>query len=238
MTSVTGAPDFLSTISAHQTILVIGAFLMLLNTAVDVGKGVLFFPILEKHGKRTALGYLAAMIVEVVLLDVGVLALLMIVPLGSRHGIGAGVAKRSGRSRSSRTPWPIRSREMSLAVGCIFLCVLLFRTRLVPRWLSISGLIGYPVLMVGAIAEIFGIHIGAHAHDPRYVLRTGAAVLALQQGFPARRLPRAAGDGSVGMTLSIPEQAMVTSPRGAGVEGDARSGMLDGCSGSIAGKRS
>ena len=41
---------------------------MLLNTVVEVGKGVLFFPILERHGKRTALAYLATMIVEVVLL--------------------------------------------------------------------------------------------------------------------------------------------------------------------------
>src|SRR6266704_1409446 len=89
VTSVTGAPDFLSTISAHQTTLVIGAFLMLLNTVVDVGKGVLFFPILENHGKRTALAYLATMIVEVVLLDVGVLCLLMIVPLG-QYAVDAG----------------------------------------------------------------------------------------------------------------------------------------------------
>src|SRR3979411_919683 len=58
VTSVTGAPDFLSTISAHQTTLVIGAFLMLFNTVVDVGKGVLFFPILENHGRRSALAYL------------------------------------------------------------------------------------------------------------------------------------------------------------------------------------
>src|SRR5664280_2760480 len=57
VTSVTGSTNFLSTISA-----------------VDVGKGVLFYPILENRGKRTALGYLAAMIVEVVLLSVGVLA--------------------------------------------------------------------------------------------------------------------------------------------------------------------
>ena len=86
VTSVTGAPDFLSTIAAHQTTLVLGAFLMLLNTAVDVGKGVLFFPILERHGKRTALAYLATMIVEVVLLDVGALALLLIVPLAKHAG--------------------------------------------------------------------------------------------------------------------------------------------------------
>src|SRR5438874_7821684 len=84
VTSVTGAPDFLSTISAHQTTLVIGAFLMLLNTVVDVGKGVLFFPILQNHGKRSTLAYLALIVVQVVMLDVGVLALLLIVPLGQQ----------------------------------------------------------------------------------------------------------------------------------------------------------
>jgi hypothetical protein len=158
--SVTGAPDFLSTVSAHRSILVFGAFLMLLNTVVDVGKGVLFFPILENHGKRTALGYLATMIVEVVLLDVGVLALLMIAPLSDQHGVGAGVTKALGSLAIQANAMAYQVAEMSLAVGCVFLCVLLFRTRLIPRWLAISGLIGYPILMAGAIAEIFGIHIG------------------------------------------------------------------------------
>src|SRR3979411_965318 len=86
VTSVTGAPDFVSTISAHQTTLVIGAFLMLLNTVLDVGKGVLFFPILETHGKRSALAYLGFVIVQGVFLDIGVLALLLIVPLGQQAG--------------------------------------------------------------------------------------------------------------------------------------------------------
>lgn len=56
VSSITSEPDFVSTISVQQTVLVLGAFLMLLNTVVDLGKGVLFFPILENHGKRTALG--------------------------------------------------------------------------------------------------------------------------------------------------------------------------------------
>ena len=80
VTFVTRAHDFLSTISAHQPTLVIGAFLMLLNTVVDVGKGALFFPILENHGKRSALAYLAFIIVQVVMLDVGVLAELCALP--------------------------------------------------------------------------------------------------------------------------------------------------------------
>ncbi|TMC83014.1 MAG: DUF4386 family protein, partial [Chloroflexi bacterium] len=80
-TSLVGSSNFLSTIGASQTLLITGAFLIFLNTGVDVGKGVLFFPILEKHSQRTALAYLATMIVEVVLLAVGALALLLIVPL-------------------------------------------------------------------------------------------------------------------------------------------------------------
>ena len=40
---------------------------MLLNSVAVVGLGALFVPIIENHGKRTALVYLAARIVEAVL---------------------------------------------------------------------------------------------------------------------------------------------------------------------------
>ena len=99
MSSVTSAPDFLSTLAANSTMLLVGAFLMLLNTVVDIGKGVLFFPIAERRGKRTALVYLAAITVQVVLLDLGVLFLLMLVPLRSSSPARPPVwAPGSGRS--------------------------------------------------------------------------------------------------------------------------------------------
>ena len=56
VTSATGAPDFLATISAHQTTLVIGAFLMLLNTVVDVGIAVQIIIAAVLGGRRTILG--------------------------------------------------------------------------------------------------------------------------------------------------------------------------------------
>src|SRR5438094_5002181 len=136
VTSVTGATDFLSTISAHQSTLVIGAFLMLLNTVVDVGKGVLFFAILENHGKRSALAYLAFIIVQVVMLDVGVLALLLIVPLG-QQAVDAGQASAAWAQglRSLLIQWNSMAYsigEATLGVGGLLLCSLLFRTRLIP----------------------------------------------------------------------------------------------------------
>lgn len=159
-TSATGAPHFLASVAAHPIVLIIGAFLMLLNTLVDLGKGILFFPILRKHSKRTALGYVATMIVEVTLLDIGAIALLLIVPLSGQHGLDAATAIARGSALVHTNAMFYQFGEMTLAAGCVALCALLFRTRLIPRFLSISGLIGYPILMVGAIAEVFGIHIG------------------------------------------------------------------------------
>jgi uncharacterized protein DUF4386 len=180
-TSRVGGSNFLSTIAASQTILVIGAFLMFLNTGVDVGKGVLFFPILEKHSKRTALAYLATMIVEVVLLAIGVLALLLIVPL-AKHAGEAG-AQTLGTILVQTNATAYQMGEMALGVGAVFLCLLLFRTQLVPRWLAISGLIGYPILVVGTIAEIFGIHIGLYLTIPGFFFELALPFWLIFKGF-------------------------------------------------------
>src|SRR5437899_1623593 len=163
-TSLVGGSNFLSTIAASQTVLVIGAFLMFLNTGVDLGKAVLFFPILERHSKRTALAYLATMIVEVILLDLGVLALLLIVPLAKHAGEAGAQTLGSILVQTNFTPYQMG--EMTLGVCPVVRCAILFRTRLIPRWLAISGLIGYPILAAGTIAEIFGIISGSISRFP------------------------------------------------------------------------
>lgn len=178
VTSLVGGSNFLSTIAASQTILVIGAFLMFLNTGVDVAKGVLFFPILEQHSKRTALAYLATM---VVLLSIGVLALLLIVPLAKHAGEAGAQTLGSILVQTNATAYQMG--EMTLGVGAVFLCLLLFRTQLIPRWLAISGLIGYPILVTGTIAEIFGLHIGLYLTIPGFFFELGLPFWLFFKGF-------------------------------------------------------
>ncbi len=137
---------------------------MLMNTPVDVAKAVLFFPILEKHSKRTALIYLATMIVEVVFLTLGVLALLLLVPLGQHAG--EGWAKGLGSLAVQSNVMAYQVGEMFLGFGALVLCALLFRTRLIPGWLALSGVIGYVCLAAGCIAEVFGLHIGLQLTIP------------------------------------------------------------------------
>jgi hypothetical protein len=180
--SVIGTPDFLSTISAHQSTLVLGAFLMLLVAPVDVGKAILFYPIVENHGKRTALAYLAAMIAEVVLMTFGALCLLMLVPLG-QSTIGAGVGQALGSLLTETNTMAYQIGQLSLGIGAFFLCWLLYRTRLIPRWLAGWGVIGYVLHGTGAIAEIFGIPISLILLIPGGLFELTLAFWLLIKGF-------------------------------------------------------
>jgi hypothetical protein len=187
VSSVVGTPDFLSTIPAHQTTLILGALLMLSNSVVDVGKGVLFFPIVENHGKRTALAYLAAMIFEVVLMAVGVLFLLMLVPLAEQvmdaGGAGMDSARTLGSLAVEANTMAYQISQMSLGIGATFLCLLLFRTRMIPRFLSAWGVVGYVMHAAGAIAEIFGFHISLVLLIPGGLFELALALWLIVRGF-------------------------------------------------------
>jgi len=187
VTSLLTAPDFLSTVFAQQATLVLGTFLMLVNSVVVVGLGALFFPLLEHHGKRTALAYLASRIVEAVLLAIGALCLLMLNPL-SQYAVdaeGASVvwATALGSLLTQANTMSFQIAMMSLGLASLFLCVLLFRTRLIPRFLAVWGFIGYTLFLGGAVAEIFGINIGVMLSIPGGLFELALGLWLLTKGF-------------------------------------------------------
>ena len=139
-------------------------------------------PSFIRSGKRTTLAYLAAMIVEVVLLSLGALCLLMLVPLG-QSAVGAGAAKALGALLSESKTMAYQISQMSLGLGALFLCLLLFLTRLGPQYLAGWGVIGYTLHVAGAIAEIFGIHISLIFLIPRGLFELALAFWLLIKGF-------------------------------------------------------
>ena len=206
--SVITVPDFVSNIPAVQTTLLIGAFLMLLNTAVDIGKGVLFFPILENHGKRTALVYLGAILVQVVFLDLGVIFLLMLVPLAhiaaDASASSAAWAPGLGSLLSESNTIAYNVGQATLSFGGVFLCLLLFRTRLIPQVLAGLGVAGYVLHAAGSISEIFGLPLSLFLLIPGALFEIGIAFwliikgfnsAAVAKGYPALGVDRTAPGG-------------------------------------------
>jgi len=193
VTSVVDGPDFLATLGSRQTTLALGAFLMLSTAAVDIGKAVLFFPVLEPHGKRTAVAYLATMVFEMALMTVGVLALLLLIPLADQATAGnltPDSAQAIGSLAVDANETAYQIGQLSLGFGCLFLCALLFRTGLIPRFLAGLGLVGYAFHMVGAAAEIFGAPISLVLLIPGGIFEVTLAIWLLVKGFEATAYDR------------------------------------------------
>jgi uncharacterized protein DUF4386 len=186
VTSVVGDDGFLARVPAHQTTLVLGAFLMLLNTAVDIGKAVLIFPVLDRWGRRTALTYLGTMVFEVALMAVGILALLMLVPLADQASSGQldpAVAQSFGALAVDGNELAYQVGQMSLGFGAMFLCLLFLRSGLVPRALAMLGLAGYALHMSGAVLELLGVHLSFVLLIPGGLFEVSLAVWLLVKGF-------------------------------------------------------
>ena len=127
--------------SGSTTLFVTGAALMLLNSTLVIGIGVLMFPILRPHNQAIAAGYLGTRIFEGVVLAIGVVSLIVL----------------TGSSAIHANSVSYNLAEAGLGIGSLFFCALLFRTGLVPRFLAVWGFIGYACFAVGNLLELFGV---------------------------------------------------------------------------------
>ncbi len=127
--------------SDSTALFVTGIALMLLNSAVVIGIGVLMFPILGAHNKAVAAGYLGTRIFEGVVLAVGVVSLVVL----------------TGSSAIHANAVFYNIAEAGLGIGSLFFCAVLFRTGLVPRWLAGWGFIGYACFAGGNLLELSGV---------------------------------------------------------------------------------
>jgi hypothetical protein len=123
---------------------------------------VFAFPVLRKLDEALAAGYLASRIIEGTIMMVGIIATLLLIPL-SQEFLKAGapqsswfltigdVLKQAKFLGLSAVSLPI------LGLGGSLFTWMLFRFRLVPRGISVVGLIGYALVFFGSIAGWFGL---------------------------------------------------------------------------------
>jgi uncharacterized protein DUF4386 len=161
--SVLGTADPLASISANSTLLAIGALLWLLPVAGDAAHGILMFPILKRYDERIAFGYFGARIIDAVFVAVMALLILFQLPLGSEY-LKAGTSDTSylqGLSSVFMQAQLYAYHFGMLTVGFagVMLNYALYRAQLLPRWLSVWGLVGYAVILVGSVLELLGFNL-------------------------------------------------------------------------------
>lgn len=140
----------------------IGAILEIIVALTGIGTAVALYPVLKKQNEGVALGLVGSRVLEACTLFAGVMFMLTVVTLRqTAAGPDALVTGRTLVTMYDRMF--LIGQSFMPAVNDVLLGYLLYKSRLVPRALSIIGLIGGPLLVVGDICVLFGV-IGQH--DP------------------------------------------------------------------------
>ena len=122
----------------------------LFNNFCVVAIAVLFFPILKKYSDWGALGYIASRIMEAVLLMIVTACALLSCMMSE---IPASLIDVLIKSRFILFQLAL----LWLGAGSVLLFLVLHKNRLVPRFISVWGIVGYAAIFIVGLANLFGV---------------------------------------------------------------------------------
>lgn len=169
-----------------------------------VGTAVALYPVMKRRGEGLALGYVGLRTLEAGVITVGVIPLMAIVAL--RHAALAGATDADTLVTIASALVPVY--KATLLVGPGFICsvntvvmaTLMFRSRLVPRYIPLLGLVGGPLIFVFSTVRSFSVvdqlpDWAGIAVIPIFAWEVTLAVTLITRGFrsvPGKTLPEAA----------------------------------------------
>jgi hypothetical protein len=160
------APDYLAIVSENGTLVVFGVLLELTNCIAVVGIAVTIYPIFRRHNEAAAMGYVSFRIIEAALLVVAALSPLVVLTLSQEY-ITAGAADAASFQSMGTVLINARAHLAGVmlttffSLGALLLYYFLYQTKLVPRWLSVWGLIAAVLVLTWNLLEAFGFSISA-----------------------------------------------------------------------------
>jgi hypothetical protein len=161
--STLDASDYLVKISADENLIRTGALFELIMAVAVVGIAVAVYPILRKSSGSIAVGYVAARLVEGVILIISTLSLLLLLTL-SQEFVDAGTPDASYFHTVGELLLNVRDWGghviLDVAVfplGALIFYGLLYRTKLIPRWLSGVGVVGAILYWSASLLVLFDL---------------------------------------------------------------------------------
>ena len=151
--------DWILSSGSHTGVLV-GGFLEVIMALASIGTAVTLYPVVKRQNEGVALGFVAARVLEAVMIFTGVVSLLSLLTLRQDLG-GANAASlvTIAASHVAVYNWTfLLSQTLMPGINALLLGSLMYRSRLVPRVIPLMGLIGGPLLIIAVFATLFGQH--------------------------------------------------------------------------------
>jgi hypothetical protein len=214
--SIVSAPDILSNVHASTTLIVVSAILMgVVHTVTNIGLPVVLRPVLKPRNETLYFGYLSAAIVATVSLLVGVIFLLLLIPLSDAF-------MRSGSAVTGQyETMAILLREANYysynfgmaiwSLGGLMFCSILYRYKLIPRLMSVWGVVGYTVFLSGCILAIFGLDFGLIHTAPGALFEVFLSLWLIVKGFNSSAFVSESTNPDDGVSTGVYQPAVVPS---------------------------
>jgi hypothetical protein len=157
---VRDADDPLAYAADHSGRVATGALLVLVMGLSLAFVPVVLFPVLRRVDEVLATGYLIIRgAVEATTYVIVAVAWLLLVPLAETMSAGPGTASPAGvHLGAAVVDSDGASAVMSLVfcVGSVLFYALLYRSRIVPRWITVWGFVGIPLYVAAYLLAIYG----------------------------------------------------------------------------------
>ena len=154
--------DYLISGYENESRIILGVLFELILVACCIGTAIILFPWLKKEHEGLAMGYVSFRLLEAVIIIIGIFSILAMLSL-SREYISSSGSDNGYYKTSAIILKTIHSRSFMLGpnfmlgINTLICSYLLYKSMLVPRFISVMGLSGGVFILYAALLELFGI---------------------------------------------------------------------------------
>jgi hypothetical protein len=179
--------------ATNETQVLWGAFFEIILAFAVIGTSVTLFPMLKKYNESMALGTVCFRLLEATLIIIGILSLLTIVTLNheflkeTNPDIPAYLT--AGKLLLTIHNWTfLYGPNLVLGTSTLMTGYLLYKSRLVPRFISVLGIFGGGLISICAVLVTFGVFSqisiwGVLLAVPVFLYEMSLAVWLIVKGF-------------------------------------------------------
>lgn len=177
--SILNSSEYLTSAFAGKTKVLAGVFFELIDVIAVIGITSLMFPLFRAQNESFAIAYLSFRLIEVVALIVALISPVLIIEL-SRDFMASGLIESSYHAgignmlQELRSHWSLLINAFFYNLGALIFYSFLYRIKLIPRAISVWGIIGVSLLIIDRLTfELFDLTVGAISGLPILGLHLG-----------------------------------------------------------------
>jgi hypothetical protein len=140
----------------------LGALFEVLTALTGVITAVALYRVAKHYSHRAALGFVTTRVLEAAMILVGVLSILSVYTLrqdvAGTAGADPGALVTTGNALIAIHDWTfLLGPGLMAGLNALLIGSIMYRSRLLPRWIPTLGLIGAPLILLSDTATLFGV---------------------------------------------------------------------------------